>query len=517
MSLVQRVNRFLGEAINLASPFPELSNLCNDMKELKSRINKPLRVAVVGVIKAGKSTLMNALMGEKLVITGSVETTYTPTWFKYGKTPGITVKLNDGRTIEGTLEDIDYWTVRKSGNPELDRVLYVEVRSDNPFLKEIELIDTPGLASSYGTDSENTMKFVGLNRDESDKITMNEASLADAIIYAFSRGMGVNDEDILRAFQGPLFTNATAINAIGVLTKVDNYWSSGYDNPLDGGNKISANYKTNPKVKNVLYTIVPVIGRLAEVKNYLDDKDLYILEALSKLPPERFRKLLLSEQRFCEKIYDDIPVLTADREYIWNKLGQYGVYRAVASLQENSSTETLKEVLYQSSGVEDLMNIVKHHFGNRSFLIKLKFVTSRIKNQSYMIMNGEGRKSPALLNILECILSGCEKLESEEHAFAELKVLQNYYSGTLKLYDKDEIDDLLRLTGENGSNCEARLGVPEGTSITALAKIAQEKAQEWNIKANDGLNSKTYEEMAKVLARSCEIMDYHLSNLAGYK
>lgn len=517
MSLVQRVNMFLGEGINLATSYHELDTLREEMMELKTRLNKPLRVAVVGVIKAGKSTLLNALMGEKLVITGNVETTYTPTWFKYGRIPGITVKLEDGRTVEGSLEDISYWTVRNSGNPELDKVLYVQIKSNNPILKDIELIDTPGLASSHIKDSDNTLKFVGLNKNVMDDITMNEASLADAIVYAFSRGMGTSDEDILRAFQGPLFTNATPINAIGVLTKVDDYWSSGYEKPLEGGRKIVNNYKSNERVRSVLYTIIPVIGRLGENKNYIDDRDKEILTGLSRLDPLRFRKLLLSEERFCEKVYEDIPILTADREHIWKKLGQYGVFLAVSSLQNGRKAEELGKILYEGSGIEDLMKLIKQHFGNRAYLIKLKYVISRIRTRCYVLLNDEGRKNPGLCNSLEYILSGCEKLEAEEHAFSELKVLQNYYNGRLRIYNSEEIEDFLRITGEGGSHCEARLGMPEGTPIRSLAEVAYKKAQEWNIRANDGLNSRDYEEMARVLARSCEIMYYHLSYLAGYK
>lgn len=517
MSLVQRVNMFLGEAINLASPHSELNELKKEIVELKGRLNKPLRVAVVGVIKAGKSTLMNALMGEKFVATGNTETTYTPTWFKYSKTPGITVKLNDGRSIDGVLEDINYWTIRSSDNPDLDNVLYVEIKSNNPFLKEIELIDTPGLASSYVKDSENTMKFVGLQKNGMSEITMNEASHADAIIYAFSRGMGVNDEDILKAFQGPLFSNATPINAIGVLTKVDDYWSSGYEKPLEGGQKIVNNYKSNHRVKSVLYTLLPAIGKLAENRNYVDEKDKKILLDLSKLEAARFRKLLLSEERFCEREYNDVPVPPEDRDCIWRKLGQYGVFLAVSAIQKGESVDNIGNLLFENSGVGDLLNIIKHHFGNRAYLIKLRFVISRLRNLCFNLMNTKGRQNSHLNNALECILSGCEKLEAEEHAFSELKVLQNYYNGTLKIYNNEEIQDFLRIAGENGSHCEARLGAPEGTAVRELVKIANRKAEEWNLRANDGLNPRAYEEMAKVLARSCEIMYYHLSYLAGLK
>lgn len=517
MSISQRVNMFLGEAINLASPYSELQALKSEMLELKGRLNKPLRVAVVGLIKAGKSTLMNAIMGEKLVITGGAETTYTPSWFKYSKKPGITVVLDNGKRVEGSFSDINYWTVRNSGNPDLDRVTYVEIKSSNPIFKELELIDTPGLESTYGKDSDNTLKFMGLNKNDTNKITMVEASNADALVYAFNRNMGERDEELLKAFQGPMFSNATPINAIGILTRVDDYWTSNEVNPLQEAMRIVNRLENIDKVKSVLYNILPVIGKIAETRGYLDEDDMKALKELSELPEKRFERLILNSKKFCEREYEEVKISLKARDTLWSKLGQYGVYLAVTSLMKGEPQEKLSEILYENSGVNELMNIIKQHFGSRAFLIKLKYITNRIKTKCYMLMNNEARNNLKLLNVLECILSGCEKLEDEEHAFKEFKILQNYYGGTLRLYNQEEEDDLLRITGEKGSNCEARLGAAEGTTVRELAKIAKEKAELWNMKANEGMNSSEYEEAARILARSLEIMYSYLNYLSGYR
>ena len=48
------------------------------------RLDEPLRVAIAGRVKAGKSTLLNALIGERLAATDAGECTRIVTWYRHG-------------------------------------------------------------------------------------------------------------------------------------------------------------------------------------------------------------------------------------------------------------------------------------------------------------------------------------------------------------------------------------------------------------------------------------------------
>src|ERR1700749_5253298 len=55
------------------------------------RIDAPLRVAIAGKVKAGKSTLLNAMVGEMVAATDAAECTKLVTWYQYATTPRLTL------------------------------------------------------------------------------------------------------------------------------------------------------------------------------------------------------------------------------------------------------------------------------------------------------------------------------------------------------------------------------------------------------------------------------------------
>jgi hypothetical protein len=61
------------------------------LKALRERLDDPLRVAIAGRIKSGKSTLLNALVGERLAPTNAGECTKIVTWYQDGHTYRVDV------------------------------------------------------------------------------------------------------------------------------------------------------------------------------------------------------------------------------------------------------------------------------------------------------------------------------------------------------------------------------------------------------------------------------------------
>ena len=60
------------------------------------RLDEPLRVAIAGKVKAGKSTLLNALVGELIAPTDAGECTRVVTWYLDGHSPKILMDPKSG-------------------------------------------------------------------------------------------------------------------------------------------------------------------------------------------------------------------------------------------------------------------------------------------------------------------------------------------------------------------------------------------------------------------------------------
>ena len=138
------------------------------------RLAEPLRIAVAGMVKAGKSTLLNAILGEEIAPTDTGECTRIVTWYRYGQTPRITLYPVEGEPRSLPVKRVDGRLVFVLGDTQSDEVDRLDVEWPSPGLREMTLIDTPGIASLSGDVSARSTSFL---------TPEDTPSAADAIIY----------------------------------------------------------------------------------------------------------------------------------------------------------------------------------------------------------------------------------------------------------------------------------------------------------------------------------------------
>ena len=132
-----------------------------DVRQLVARINEGrFFVACVGQFKRGKSTLLDAFVGEPILPTGVVPVTTVPTVLRYGDARTARVLIDTRwRTIRP--EDLPQY-VSEELNPENSKqVAGVEVFLPSPLLASgMCLIDTPGIGSVFSGNTETTKDFI---------------------------------------------------------------------------------------------------------------------------------------------------------------------------------------------------------------------------------------------------------------------------------------------------------------------------------------------------------------------
>lgn len=539
MSLKNKLNALLSDAARMCESCSDASELGQKISELSSRVDQPLRVAVVGIMKAGKSTLMNALVKDKLVFTGNVETTYTVSWFKYGEKPSLRIIFRQTEqdkkagkkpeSLKAPFEDLEKWTVRLKAkeNPRIKDVAYIEIYYPNEILKTLELIDTPGLNSSYSQDAQNTLDFLGVKISEEeakelDRVTKKEASLADAIIYAFTRSAGESDQQLLSQFHGSSLENSSPINALGVYTRSDFTWEpdSGLS-AIEITRRITDKTMQNPDMKRLLYATLPVSAKPVEGLVSLTEAEWDYLQALSALDKYGLIELIENVPTFTEKELDEftdpeirkVAGTPKIRKEIESKIGVYGIFEMVNFLKKGMVRTEVLENLYAVTGVKAINDLIISHFGNRSFIIKAQFIFLALKDHCGKLLRQSDNKS--LKEICKFILDEIDHIETTEHVFQELKILQNYYNQLFAFNDEKEYHEFLQISGEMGKHCEAKLGLKNPLPVSEMAKIAKEKIRQWHARGNEFGVSRQYEHAAGVIARSYEIILYHLDELSG--
>ena len=140
--LIDSVRQLLDDA---ASVFADVEGV-DGITQARARLDEPLRVAIAGKVKAGKSTLLNALVGEKVAPTDTGECTRIVTWYQDGHVfrvmlhpaddiPPIQARFHrDDGAIEVDLEGYSPAEVDK-----------LEITWPTRSLAAITLIDTPGV------------------------------------------------------------------------------------------------------------------------------------------------------------------------------------------------------------------------------------------------------------------------------------------------------------------------------------------------------------------------------------
>jgi GTP-binding protein EngB required for normal cell division len=147
----------------------EFSPEQNSIQELENRLTLTrFNLAVLGQFKRGKSTLLNALLGEELLPTAVIPLTSVPTFLSWGPKRLVRVIFLDGHIEECSSENVQELNaflaryVTEEGNPKnLLGVSRVEVAHPSPLLQNgVVLIDTPGIGSTFQHNTEATLNFL---------------------------------------------------------------------------------------------------------------------------------------------------------------------------------------------------------------------------------------------------------------------------------------------------------------------------------------------------------------------
>lgn len=372
LTATTRVLDVLCRAAEMLRKAPLPAELADRMEQLARDLDQPCVLAIVGRAKAGKSTFVNALLGADLAKVGVTETTATINFFRYGK------PANPDRPIRcywrsGHFEDVDqafYESLQGNDCETLQRAAAIERLEfylSHEVLREVTIVDTPGTEAVLDEHQQATAEFLKLRnqlREQHNLETHRWTTQADAVIYLISQVPRVTDKALLEEFQQVTGGRARALNAVGVIAKVDLY------------PEIRSKVGTiAEQLKDCLNTVVPVSAALQRALDQFTENNAASLgemfSVIRLIPKARLSKLLDSDELWDEYDFEDCPVSAKDRRKIRGDIPWSVFTTIVKNLpREGTTLEHALCALKELAGFETLKEVLQHHFYRRAKLLR---------------------------------------------------------------------------------------------------------------------------------------------------
>jgi hypothetical protein len=481
VNLTDRTRAVLGQAIGVYRGTADAARLT----AVRDRLDAPLRVAVAGRVKAGKSTLLNALVGERLAPTDAGECTRIVTWYRDGHSYQVQALIRNGqpRTLRFTRDDgpvtVDL------GGLDASTIDQLTVTWPARALRTLTLIDTPGIGSLSEQNSRHTWDLL---------VPDDEETPADAVVYLL-RHLHPGDVEFLRAFHDTEVSRPSPVNAIGVLSRADEI-GAGRPDSMASARRIATRLGNDANVRRLVQSVVPVAGLLAETAVTLTEIEVAQLRKVAALPVKQAEELLLSADRFASAM-PELGLTDLERAALLTRFGLFGVRLTSTLLRREVATtaSALSKELADRSGLTQLRDIIGSLFLERRDILKSRSALLALADIT------RARPRPGS----EAVAAGVEEIMASAHPFNELRVLSSLRAGWIT-GKPDVVADLERLIGGSGNTTSERLRLPPDAAPAEQSSICRQALARWQRRAENPLTSYEMTVAARIAIRSCEGM-----------
>ncbi|MEU0542859.1 dynamin family protein [Nocardia sp. NPDC005978] len=506
------------------------------------RMDEPLRVALAGQLKAGKSTLLNALVGQDIAPTDATECTRLVTWYRHGVAPRVTAHSGDGARADvvvrrsrgvdglagahGLTFDLDAPRWNPPGAREVD---HLEVHWPSAELERTTIVDTPGISSLSRDVSARTSRLLTPGADSA------PLPSADAVIYLLRRldsadidflerigadaGSDRNGASVSGAHAShtpnalapharpgggtahggqaaaPAAHNtrsAAPLGVIGVVSRADEIGAGRLD-ALHSARDVAARFAGELERTGLCQSVIPVAGLLAFAAATLRQREFAAFEALAAVPVDDLSLALLSADRFGRPDLS-LPVPPELRVHLAARFGLFGIRLAVTLIRLGvRDSAALAAELTRRSGLDELRTVLDVQFAQRAEELKAH---SALTGLARILAAHPGVTADALLPRVRTLLA-------DVHGFAELRLLGHLRTGELPLPPAD-LTELHRLIGGAGVATHLRLDLPAHADLPTQRASALAAVQKWRARARHPLADQFLSNACLTAVRSAE-------------
>jgi len=453
----------------------------SDISDLLTSLDEPLRVAVAGRVNAGKSTLLNALVGHELAATDAGECTRIVTWYRHGLTYRVEASMTNGSRAPVPFTRDDGALRLRLGGIDPASVEALEVEWPSRRLSELTLVDTPGIGALMSDASERAGDFLAGEQ---------RATAVDAIVY-LTRHLHRDDVAFLEGFHDREVSQPVPVTTVGVLSRADEIGVARLD-AMESAATIAARYSADPSVRRLCQTVLPVAGLLAQAGATLREDEFRAFSRIAALDDASRVELLRTVDRFRQEAGAVEPP-AAERAYLLERFGLYGVRLAVELIRERrvGSSSELADRLVDLSGISQLRAVLTSQFARRRDALKARSALRRLERIAPLLPD------PASTQVAHAV----ERITDRAHELVELRLVNSLRTGAIQLDDPERAE---RLLGAVGPATTDRLGLPAEADREQIFEGLGENLDHYRALAEHPLSSPVEREAARLLIRTCE-------------
>ena len=387
---------------------------------LKESMSLPINVVLMGEVKSGKSTLLNAIAGETISPTGTTETTAAIISVKNAAQKSAKLIFKDGRSEAKEFDDL-YKILDDNRN---DVVFFNQIESvklEMPLerLKKLSLVDTPGLQTITDENQQLTINYIQnadvvlwvlsahhLGQYDIEEQIEKVNAFGKPIIIVINRvdEVDADPEDLVEYVEDHLGLYAKAVFPVSAQLAFDSIVSANDDNyELSGMNKVLKYIQHNIERNNatvkdeiIQSSLIEVINKekyaYAEMNTTID----YVLNAMEKRQADirhfsdRIKnnvsediknwlehELLRKEQRTLESEVESLGVMASKNSYgqITLKLNEYNSEKYLNAVVSGKSEDIWNKI---NSEKERALEIMGENLKNEEHEFYQQLVTSTI-------------------------------------------------------------------------------------------------------------------------------------------
>jgi replication fork clamp-binding protein CrfC len=485
MSTSDQVRAILGgtrRAYQGEPAYRERPDVFNELDRIAGRLNQPIRIALAGTLKAGKSTLVNALVGENIAPTDATEATRIVTWFRNGPTPKVTANHVGGRRSNVPIAR-DGGLTFDFGRLDANDIIDLDVEWPAAELIDATIIDTPGTSSLSRDVSERTLRLL---------VPEDGVPRVDAVVFLL-RTLNAADIALLKQIGELVGGSSGALGVIGVASRADEIGAGRLDAMLSAKD-VAQRFTGELDRTGICQAVVPVSGLLALTARTLRQSEFAALEKLAAVDTNELNKAMLSVDRFVRED-SALPVDAPIRAQLLDRFGMFGIRISIAVIRSGiSDSVRLADELLERSGLVALRDVIDQQFAQRSELLKAH--TALVSLRRFVELHP--------ITATPYIIADIDPLLADIHAFEELRLLSQLRSRPTSLTD-DEMVSLRRIIGGSGTDAASRLGLtPEALDDGPRAAFAA--AQRWRRRSEHPLNDPFTTRVCRAAVRSAEAL-----------